>query len=75
MERDRSGWRVEVSQMNVEVSQMNGRPMLNCDTITLCYNRLVNFQLYHKLVNVELYHTLVSIELSHRLVTELYHGL
>ena len=56
MERDRSGWRVQVSQMNVEVSQMNGCLMLKCDTITLCYKRLVSVELYHRLVSVELYH-------------------
>ena len=66
MERDRSGWSVQVSQMNVEVSQMNGCPVLKCDTITLCYKRLVSVELYHRLVSVGLYHRLVSVELYHR---------
>ena len=52
METDRSGWRVQVSQMNVEVSQMNGCLMLKCDQITLCCNRLVSVELYHRLVSV-----------------------
>ena len=37
MERDRSVWRVEVSQMN-------GRLMLRCNTITVCYKRLVSVE-------------------------------